>query len=378
MKLLNLFLLQAVKDQADEIRFEPFEDMFRVRYSVDGTLYEMMPPPKHLASAIIHHIKTMADVDTSFKPQPQFGVIQLNIYGSRVDLLGHLFHTTTGETVSLKIIDHSCFHEYDMVVGAEHEKALMERAMQRRGLILIAGPPRSGRTVTLLSLLTTKNTPATRVAMCTEGATYYSGILHVPVDPYEPDEPLPRVVASMAKNHEFVGVDHPLVEDHLAELVEIASRGELLTVTCGGLGVVSTIWRFLAAGVEPNLLAETLQCVIGSRLLPRLCKACREPDDASEESLEHLGLARGESDQFNRRRVVGDNCDNCNNTGARYRIGCSQVLLVDENVRDVIRKAGADLPQAAQEAGLRPLLEAGLAFARQGIVSLTDLEPLVM
>jgi len=174
------------------------------------------------------------------------------------------------------------------------------------------------------------------------------------------------------REHDPLGVDHPLTENHLVELIDLAARGGLLLATVAGVGPVGVIRRILAAGVDRELIAETLQCVIRPRLLRKLCEHCKKPDDAAGQTLRDLGVEEAEGAQFLRK--VG--CNNCLDTGRRHLAVVCQVLPVTDAVREAIRRGGAGLEEAAKEAGLRSLLAPGLELAREGIVSLDELKSL--
>ena len=376
-KLLALVLLQAVQDRADEIRLEPLGEAlgpggYGIRYTIGGVLYEMVPPPRSVALAMIRRIKEAAHVDTEPGSDRQFGVTSLSIGDRTIDVHAHFHPTPAGDIVSLKLVEHARFRHQLGEIAAPREQMLTAQAMARRGLVLIASPPRNGRTATLLSLLRPRSQPPNRTVLCTEGAAYGDDLVYVSVHPYQPNEPLPQVLSSLVRDYHLIGVDHPLVEDHLVQLVDLASRGALVVATISGASPASTIARLLAAGVDRHLLAETLQCVITPRLLPRLCERCRRPDDLASEALQNLGLEGHVAGEFSKR---GD-CNRCASTGVRGRVGVSQVLLVGNSVRDSIQRGHPDLSEVGQDASMDPLVAKGLELARKGIVSLADLAPL--
>jgi len=374
-KLLNYVLLVAIRDKASDIHFEPFEDEFKIRYRIDGVLYEMVPPPKQLALAIASRIKVMAELDIAQRRMPQDGRVELNISGNPVELRVSILPTMFGESCVLRVLDRS-------VVQLDLSKlGLREDDMERmdvllklpNGILLVTGPTGCGKTTTLYAALTSLNSIENKIITTEDPVEYdLEGIIQVQVRP-----DIGVTFAACLRSILRQDPDKILVgEIRDIETAEIAIQasltGHLVFSTLHTNDAPSTITRLIDMGVEPYLITATLEGVIAQRLVRRICERCRKTFTPTEDMLMELNLrpadVRGKTFSY------GPGCDYCNNTGYRGRMAIFEMLVLDDEIREIMMGQGSTqaIRAAGMRKGMRALRESGLLAIYDGDTTIEE------
>ena len=374
-KLLNMVLLMAIKDQASDIHFEPFEDEFRIRIKAEGVLYEMVPPPRHLAFAITTRVKVMANLDIAERRMPQDGRIELMVGGHPVDLRVSVLPTMFGESVVMRILDRSVVNLSLNNVGMD--EAILVRFRQAidrpNGIILVTGPTGSGKTTTLYSALTELNDPGEKLITTEDPVEYdIDGIVQIPIDA---DVGVTfasclRAILRQDPDTILVGEIRDLETADIA--IQAALTGHLVFSTLHTNDASATVTRLTDMGIQPFMICATVEAILAQRLVRRLCTKCREEVRVSADLLFELGMER---DQLGDRKFYrGSGCDTCNNTGYKGRVGLFELMVLNDVIRDmVMANASTDeLRNQAQKDGMITLREFGMQLACSGITSLEE------
>jgi type IV pilus assembly protein PilB len=362
-KLLNMVLLMAIKDHASDLHFEPFEDEFRIRIKADGVLYEMVPPPRHLAFAITTRIKVMANLDIAERRLPQDGRIELSVGGHPVDLRISVLPTMFGESVVMRVLDRSVVSLDLNKIGLDSKtlKGFREVIHKPNGIVLVTGPTGSGKTTTLYSALNELNVIADKIITTEDPVEYdIEGIIQVPIDPG-----IGNTFAHCLRSILRQDPDKILVgEIRDIETAEIAVQasltGHMVFSTLHTNDAPSTITRLRDMGVPPFLVTATLEAILAQRLVRRICTQCREEVHPSSEILADLELSP--TDIQGKKFYRGKGCDNCNRTGYKGRVGLFELMLLNDEIRDmIVRNASTDeLRDTARNYGMVTLREAGM------------------
>ena len=374
-KLLNMVLLLAIKDHASDIHFEPFEDEFRIRIKADGVLYEMVPPPRHLAFAITTRIKVMANLDIAERRLPQDGRIELTVGGHPVDLRVSVLPTLFGESVVMRVLDRSVVSLNLNKVGMDPPtlKAFREVIGRPNGIILVTGPTGSGKTTTLYSAISELNCLEDKLITTEDPVEYdIDGIVQIPIDS---DIGVTfaaclRAILRQDPDVILVGEIRDLETAQIA--VQASLTGHTVFSTLHTNDAPSTVTRLKDMGVPTFLITATLEAILAQRLVRRICSQCREISMPSEEMLAELGLFP--QDVTEKKYYRGRGCDVCNNTGYKGRVGLFELMVMNEELNELImRNASIDeLRQVAQRFGMVGLRQAGLAFAADGVTTLEE------
>jgi type IV pilus assembly protein PilB len=374
-KLLNLVLLQAIRDKASDIHFEPFEDEFKMRYRIDGVLYEMVPPPKHIAVALSSRIKVMANLDIAERRLPQDGRIPLVVGGNPVDLRVSVLPTMFGESVVLRVLDRSTV---ELSLGSlglrEREMKMMGQLIHKpNGIIIVTGPTGSGKTTTLYSALRELNDSETKV-ITTENPVEYDidGLIQVQMRP-EIGLTFAKCLRSILRQDPDVVMVGEIRDLETAEIsIQASLTGHLVFTTVHTNDAPSTIARLVDLGLEPFLITATLEGIVAQRLVRRICMNCKTAYEPTEDMLMEVGLTP--EDIGGKELYYGRGCDQCNNTGYRGRMGIFEIMALNDELRDLImNKASTNvLRQAAQKGGMRSLRENGLALIFDGMTTIEE------
>jgi len=375
VKLLNLILLQAIKDQASDIHFEPFETEFKVRYRVDGVLYEMMPPPLHLALALISRIKVMSNLDISEVRLPQDGRIMLAIGGKPVDLRISTLPTMFGESVVMRVLDRSVVSlDIDNIGLREEDFKLVKLLLDLpNGIMIVTGPTGSGKTTTLYSCLNYINDIKWKTITTEDPVEYdLDGIVQCQINE-EVGVTYSACLRSILRqdpDYILVGEIRDLETAQIA--IEASLTGHLVFSTLHTNDAPSSITRMLDLGIETFLISATLEAVVAQRLVRRVCVKCKTEYEPTEEMLMQLGLRA--SDVEGKRFMYGTGCNNCNNTGYRGRQALFEIMLMTDRIRNMVMQSAStdDIRRAAREQGLRVLREAGLLAIYDGVTSIEE------
>ena len=368
-KLLNMVLLLAIKDHASDVHFEPFEDEFRIRIKADGVLYEMVPPPRHLAFAITTRIKVMANLDIAERRLPQDGRIELSVGGHPVDLRVSVLPTMFGESVVMRVLDRSVVSLDLNKVGMDEPtmKAFREMIERPNGIILVTGPTGSGKTTTLYSALSELNTIEDKLITTEDPVEYdIDGIVQIPIDA---DIGVTfaaclRAILRQDPDKILVGEIRDLETAEIA--VQASLTGHTVFSTLHTNDAPSTITRMKDMGVPTFLITATVEAILAQRLVRRICSQCREEVVPSEDILAQFGTTLEELD--GKKFYKGRGCDVCNNTGYKGRVGLFELMIMTDELREmVMQNASADdMRKVAQANGMVTLRDAGIAFAHEG------------
>ena len=363
IRFVDLILYQAIQDRASDIHFEPFENEFKIRYRVDGALYEMSPPPRHLALPVISRLKVMANMNIAERRLPQDGRIQKHIAGRNVDLRVSTLPTQFGESLVLRVLDRSIVNLDIEALGMPDYiyNYLLELINRPNGIFIATGPTGSGKTTTLYSCLRKINTIDSKLLTAEEPVEYdLEGIVQVPVN-----EAIGLTFARVLRSFLRQDPDRIMVgETRDLETAQIAIQasltGHLVFTTLHTNDAPGAITRLIDMGVEPFLISSTLEAVLGQRLLRSICRQCRTTYTPSESLLAELGISP--QDIGNRQFFYGKGCDACNNTGYKGRKGIYELLSLTDPIRELIneRAPTVTLKQKAVELGMVTLRQDGL------------------
>jgi len=363
IRFVDLILYQAIQDRASDIHFEPFENEFKIRYRVDGALYEMSPPPRHLALPVISRVKVMANMNIAERRLPQDGRIQKYIAGRSVDLRVSTLPTQFGESLVLRVLDRTIVNldlgalgMPDYVYGF-----LLEMINRPNGIFIATGPTGSGKTTTLYSCLRQINTIDSKLLTAEEPVEYdLEGIVQVPVN-----EAIGLTFARVLRSFLRQDPDRIMVgETRDLETAQIAIQasltGHLVFTTLHTNDAPGAVTRLINMGVEPFLISSTLEAVLGQRLLRSICLHCRTAYQPNEALLTELGIQR--RDIGEKQFYYGKGCDACNNTGYKGRKGIYELLKIADPLRELINERAPTvvLKQKAIELGMVTLRQDGL------------------
>ncbi len=363
IRFVDLILYQAIQDRASDIHFEPFENEFKIRYRVDGALYEMSPPPRHLALPVISRLKVMANMNIAERRLPQDGRIQKHIAGRNVDLRVSTLPTQFGESLVLRVLDRSIVNLDLEALGMPDYiyNFLLEMIERPNGIFIATGPTGSGKTTTLYSCLRKVNTIDSKLLTAEEPVEYdLEGIVQVPVNDAI-GLTFARVLRSFLRQDPdriMVGETRDLETAQIA--IQASLTGHLVFTTLHTNDAPGAITRLIDMGVEPFLISSTLEAVLAQRLLRSICRQCRTTYTPSETLLAELGISR--QDMGNNQFFYGKGCDACNNTGYKGRKGIYELLRLTDPIRELIneRAPTVTLKQKAVELGMVTLRQDGL------------------
>jgi type IV pilus assembly protein PilB len=371
-KLLNMVLLLAIKDHASDLHFEPFEDEFRIRIKADGVLYEMVPPPRHLAFAITTRIKVMANLDIAERRLPQDGRIELTVGGHPVDLRVSVLPTMFGESVVMRVLDRSVVSLDLAKVGLDDKTMAQFRTAigKPNGIVLVTGPTGSGKTTTLYSALNELNSIHDKLITTEDPVEYdMDGIIQVPIDASIGNTfaQCLRSILRQDPDKILVGEIRDLETAEIA--VQASLTGHMVFSTLHTNDAPSTITRLKDMGVPTFLITATVEAILAQRLVRRVCTKCKEEHVPSKEMLDDLELTA--ADLKGKRFFRGSGCENCNNTGYKGRVGLFELMIMNNELRDLIMRNAStdDLRDAAERAGMVTLRKAGLKACFEGITT---------
>jgi type IV pilus assembly protein PilB len=374
-KLINLVLLQAIKDKASDIHFEPFEDEFKMRYRIDGVLYEMMPPPAHIAPAISSRIKVMANLDIAERRMPQDGRIELNVNNQPIDLRVSVLPTMFGESVVMRVLDRSNVSLDLDKLGLREDDLNTTRQLIHKpnGIVICTGPTGSGKTTTLYSALRELNDPSSKLITAEDPVEYdIDGIIQVQIKP-EIELTFARILRSMLRQDPDIILVGEIRDKETAEIaVQASLTGHLVFSTLHTNDAPSAIARLLDLGLEPFLVTATLEGIIAQRLVRKICLNCKTEYTPAIEQLMELELKT--EDVQGKKFYYGKGCDQCNNTGYRGRLGLYEIMLLDDDMRDqIIKHASTQVLRAeAKKRGMRTLRHSGLMSIYDGITTIEE------
>ncbi len=375
VKLLNYIILQAVKDKASDIHLEPFEHDFKVRYRVDGVLYELEPPPPHLAVALISRVKVKSGLDIAETRLPQDGRIDMTIAGRSIDLRVSTLPTMFGESCVMRILDRTVVSLDLSQVGLRQDELATFRGFLQRphGIILVTGPTGSGKTTTLYSALNEANDIAVKIITTEDPVEYdLAGIVQVQINE-EIGVTYSRCLRSILRQDpDMILVGEIRDRETAGIAIEAALTGHVVFSTVHTNDAPLAVTRMIDVGVEPFLLAATLEAIVAQRLVRRVCTNCKVMYDPSDEVLMELSLKP--QDVVGKQFAYGKGCEVCHFTGMRGRTAIFEILEMSDRLREMILDGAATdaIRSAAREQGMRSLRDAGLLAIFDGVTTVEE------
>ena len=363
IRFVNLVLQQAIKDQASDIHFEPFEDQFRIRYRIDGALYEMAPPPKSLAIPVTSRIKVLSNLDISESRIPQDGRIKMTISGRPVDLRVSTLPTRFGESVVLRVLDKSVVNLDLESLGLPEDilQTIRDLVDRPNGIFIVTGPTGSGKTTTLYSALREVNAIGTKILTAEDPVEYeIEGIMQVAIN-HQVGLNFSRVLRAFLRQDPdkiMVGEIRDLETAQIA--VQASLTGHIVLSTLHTNDAPGAVTRLIDMGLEPFLISASIEAILAQRLVRRICKSCKTAYEPEQELIELLDvdpLEIADKDFF-----YGEGCSLCSKSGYRGRIGLFEMMVVTDAIRDLIngRSPTLVIKQKALEQGMRSLRNSGL------------------
>ncbi len=375
VKFVDVILQQAIKDKASDIHFEPFEKDFRIRYRVDGALYEMPPPPKSLAIPVISRVKIVSGLNISERRRPQDGRIQLKISGRPVDLRVSCLPTSYGESVVLRVLDRSVVNLSLDALGMGDDVLEQLRTMihQPNGILLVTGPTGSGKTTTLYSALKEVNNPEDKLLTAEDPVEYdIEGIMQVPINDAVGMTFHRALRAFLRQDPDRILVGEIRDFETAQIAIEASLTGHFVFSTLHTNDAASTITRLVDMGVEPFLICSSLAGVLSQRLIRRVCNNCKTSYVPTDEDLKRLNIDR--SEVGNRKFVYGKGCSICNGTGYKGRKAICELMVVNAGIRELIYENApmTQIRDRAREQGMRTIREDGLMAIMNGETSVDE------
>ena len=375
VKYVNTIISRAIQAQASDIHFEPFEREFKIRYRVDGALYEMSPPPKKLALPVTSRIKVMAGLNIAERRIPQDGRIQTTMAGRAVDLRVSTLPTQFGESVVLRVLDRSVVNlDLDTLGMPRHILTYIKEVIELpHGIFIVSGPTGSGKTTTLYSCLGKINTIDTKILTVEDPVEYeLEGIMQVPVNDAI-GVSFGRVLRAFLRQDPdkiLVGETRDLETAQIA--IQASLTGHLVLTSLHTNDAPGAVTRLVDMGVEPFLISATLQGVLGQRLIRKICPKCRTPYEPTETVLSQVGLSF--HDIGDKSFYYGKGCENCNKTGYKGRKGIYELLDMKEPLRALINAKAPTvvIKQKAIELGMSTLREDGLRCIFDGETTIEE------
>jgi general secretion pathway protein E len=373
VRLVNLLVENAIGAEASDIHIEPFEDTLRVRYRIDGVLYDQEAPPRRLQAAVTSRIKIMAEMNIAERRLPQDGRIRVTLHGRRVDIRVSTIPTVHGESIVMRLLDRgSVFYPLEKLGFPPETLARFESLITRpHGIVLVTGPTGSGKTTTLYAALDKINSPDRKIITVEDPVEYQlKGVNQIPVKP--------KIGLTFATGLRHIVRQDPDVilvgeirDLETAEIsIQAALTGHLVFSTLHTNDAPSAITRLQDMGVEPYLLSSVLEGVLAQRLVRKVCPACRVPDAVSAADLQALGVRADPRTPLYR----GKGCEECRGTGYRGRIGIYELFPITEEVRSLtLRRASSrEIRRHAMDAGMVTLRLDGWRKAVDGLTTVEE------
>jgi type IV pilus assembly protein PilB len=375
IRFVNLVLFQAVQDRASDIHFEPFETEFKIRYRVDGALYEMSPPPKQLALPVISRLKVMANLNISERRLPQDGRISYNMGNRMIDLRVSTLPTQFGESVVLRVLDRAAVSlEIESLGFPKYLYDYVVEAIQRpNGIIITTGPTGCGKTTTLYSCLRRVNTIDSKLLTAEDPVEYdIEGIMQVAINEAV-GLTFSRALRSFLRQDPDIIMVGEMRDLETAQIsIQASLTGHLVLSTLHTNDSPGAITRLIDMGVEPFLISSTLVAAIGQRLVRTTCKNCRTPFEPTETQLALLNLSP--HDLGDKIFYYGRGCSACHDTGYKGRKGIFELLVIGDAIRALINERAPTvvIRQKAVELGMVPLREDGLRSIFDGDTTIEE------
>ncbi|MEI6877414.1 MAG: ATPase, T2SS/T4P/T4SS family [Planctomycetota bacterium] len=378
VRLVTNMLAQAIANGASDIHLEPFEDEFKMRYRIDGVLYEMKTQPKEIAMAIVSRIKILSKLDIAERRLPQDGRISYQLAADKepIDLRVAVLPTMYGESVVLRVLDRSAVQlELDRIGLREDELAKMRLIINKpNGIVLVTGPTGSGKTTTLYAALRELNQVDTKILTAEDPVEYdIDGMIQCQVN-LEQELTFARLLRSFLRQDPDIILVGEIRDLETAQIsIQASLTGHLVFATLHTNDAPSSILRLLDLGVESFLLTATIEAIVAQRLVRRICTKCKEEFVPSEEHLMELSLRA--ADIQGRTLYRGRGCDNCTKSGYKGRMAIFEIMLMDDELRDLVMQQAstAVLQSESRKRGMRTLRESGLLALFEGQTTIDEI-----
>ncbi len=375
IRFVDLVLQEGVKAKASDIHFEPFETEFRIRLRIDGSLYEMAPPPKNLASAVIARVKVLSSLNIAERRIPQDGRIKTTISGRQIDLRVSTLPTQFGESVVLRILDKTVVNLSLEALSMQDDIKEGIRAMVGRpnGIFIVTGPTGSGKTTTLYSALKEVNTEDVKILTAEDPVEYeVEGIMQVPIN-HQVGLTFAAALRSFLRQDPDTIMVGEIRDIETAQIaVQASLTGHVVLSTLHTNDAPGAVTRLIDMGLEPFLISASLEGVLAQRLLRRICKTCRTPYEPDKDVVSMLDVDALEI--ANKKFYYGKGCPDCSRSGYKGRQGLFELMTINDQLRALITQKAPTLvlKQKAIESGMRPLRDDGLRCIFDGHTSIEE------
>jgi type IV pilus assembly protein PilB len=375
IRFVDLVLQEGVKAKASDIHFEPFEHEFRIRLRIDGSLYEMAPPPKNLASAVIARVKVLSSLNIAERRIPQDGRIKTTISGRQIDLRVSTLPTQFGESVVLRILDKTVVNLSLEALSMQDDIKEGIRSMVGRpnGIFIVTGPTGSGKTTTLYSALKEVNTEDVKILTAEDPVEYeVEGIMQVPIN-HQVGLTFAAALRSFLRQDPDTIMVGEIRDIETAQIaVQASLTGHVVLSTLHTNDAPGAVTRLIDMGLEPFLISASLEGVLAQRLLRRICKTCRTPYEPDKDVVNMLDVDALEI--ANKKFYYGKGCPDCNRSGYKGRQGLFELMTINDQLRALITQKAPTLvlKQKAIESGMRPLRDDGLRCIFDGHTSIEE------
>lgn len=375
VQLLNHVLMQAIRDKASDIHLEPFEDEFKMRYRIDGVLYDMDSQPTTLAMALVSRVKVMAKLDIAERRLPQDGRIELNFGGAPVDLRVAVLPTMFGESVVMRVLDRGNVQlSLDRVGLREDDLEKVNGLINKpNGIVIVTGPTGSGKTTTLYAALNSLNDITTKILTAEDPVEYdIEGLIQCQVN-HEQELTFAKLLRSFLRQDPDIILVGEIRDLETAQIaIQASLTGHLVFSTLHTNDAPSSILRLMDLGVESFLLTATLEAIVAQRLVRRVCAGCKETFLPNEEQLMELALRP--QDVANRTFARGVGCDKCTKSGYKGRLALYEIMSMDDTLRELVmtQASTAVLKMEARKRGMRTLRESGMLAIYDGQTTIEE------
>ena len=375
VKFVEAVLYQAIRDKASDIHFEPFETDFKIRYRIDGALYEMVPPPKSLAVPVISRVKIISGLNISERRKPQDGRIQLKVNGKPVDMRVSTLPTQHGESVVLRVLDRSAVNLDLDVLGINENVLAKIRQMisMPNGIFIITGPTGSGKTTTLYSALKELNKVEVKILTAEDPVEYdLDGIVQLPIDDAVKMTFDRALRAFLRQDPDIIMLGETRDIESASMAVQASLTGHLVFTTLHTNDAAGAITRLVDMGVEPYLITSSLVGVLGQRLIRRVCPHCKTAFTPSDDDLALLGLSR--EDIGDNKFYYGRGCKVCNNTGYKGRKAITELLEMNTKIGELVLQSAPTIVinDKARELGMETMREDGVRAILNGETTMEE------
>jgi len=376
VRLVNMILVDAVKRQASDIHIEPYEKDFRVRYRMDGVLYEIMRPPLRLKNAITSRIKIMSELDIAERRLPQDGRIRLVLGKEKeVDFRVSVLPTLFGEKIVLRVLDKSALQLDLGALGFDEEplRVFRESVHQPWGMVLVTGPTGSGKTTSLYSALTELNKSSDNISTAEDPVEInMPGINQVQMKDEIGLNFAAALRSFLRQDPDIIMVGEIRDFETAETAVKAALTGHLVLSTIHTNDAPSTVNRLLNMGVEPFLVTASLVLICAQRLVRRICSECKEPLEVNKDTLLEVGFSEEDAESIQPMKGVG--CQKCNDTGYKGRVSCYEVMPLTDEIKEAILQgySSIELKREAMRQGMKTLRQAGLEKVKAGVTTLEE------